>query len=161
MEWEQYLLSILICALICGIISQTLMDTKRKKLVREICGIVITISIFYPLTEVKLEKYMQFPDADWKDVDFYILAGEKMSSTEHEKYIKTYCETYILDKAKVLEAEIDIEIILNEEKVPYLAAIQYAGDGKIQNELQKILETDLGIAKENQKWSKNQENSSS
>lgn len=161
MVWEQYLLSILICTLTCGIISQILMDTKRKKLVRMICGIVIGIAIFYPLTKVNLEKYMYFPDADWKDSDFYISAGEKLSLTEQEKCIKTYCETYILDKAKELDAEIAVEIVLNEEKLPCFAQIQYGTDSKIQNELQRILETELGISKENQKWIRNQENSSS
>ena len=161
MVWEQYLLSILICTLTCGIISQILMDTKRKKLVRMICGIVIAISIFYPLTKVKLEKYMQFPDADWNEADYYISAGKKLSLTEQEKSIKAYCETYILDKAKQLDTEIEVEIILNEEKVPCFAEIHYAGDSKIQSELQTILEADLGISKENQKWIRNQENNSS
>jgi hypothetical protein len=161
MVWEQYLLSILICTLICGIISQILIDTKRKKLVRMLCGIVIAISIFHPLTKVKFKKNMQFLDADWKKADFYISAGEDLAFMEQEKCIKTYCETYILDKAKELDAEITVEIFLNEEKVPCFAEIRYEADSRIQNELQRILETDLGISKENQKWIRNQENSSS
>ena len=161
MALERYLLSILICALICGILSQILMDTKRKKLVRMICGIVTAIYIFYPLTKVKLEKHMQFPDADWNEADYYISAGEKLSLTEQEKCIKTYCETYILDKAKALDAEIAVEIYLNEEKVPCFVQIECAVPSNVQNELQKILETDLGIAKGNQKWTRNQESNSS
>ena len=161
MIWEQYLLSILICTLTCGIISQILMDTKRKKLVRMICGIVIAISIFYPLSKVKLEKYMQFPDADWNEADYYISAGKKLSLTEQEKSIKAYCETYILDKAKKLDAEITVEISLNEEMLPFFAEIQYKTENNVQKELQKILETDFGISKENQKWIRNQENNSS
>ena len=161
MVWKQYLLSILICALICGAVSQILMDTKRRQLVRMICGIVIAISIFYPLTKVKLEKYIQIPDADWIEADYYISAGEKLSFMEQEKCIQTYCETYILDKAKELDAEIAVEIYLDEEKVPRFVQIECAAPSKVQNELQRILETDLGIAKENQKWISNQEKSSS
>lgn len=161
MAWKQYLLSVLICTLICGVVSQILVDTKRKQLVQMICGIVIAISIFYPLTKVKLEKYMQFSDMDWNEADYYVSAGEKLSFTEREKCIQSTCETYILDKAKQLDTEIEVEIILNEEKVPCFAEIHYAGDSKIQSELQTILETDLGISKENQKWIRNQENNSS
>jgi hypothetical protein len=104
---------------------------------------------------------MQFLDVDWKEADFYIAAGEELAFLEQERCIKTYCETYILEKAKALDAEITVEILLNEEQVPCFAEIQYGADSGIQYELQRILETDLGISKENQKWIRNQENSSS
>ena len=158
---KQYLLSVLGCALVCGIFSQMVADTSRKKGIHMICGIVTAISICYPLTKVDLEKYVRFPDADWLQAEDYISSGVNAASLEQEKRIKDSCQTYILDKARGLDTEIKIEITLNEEGLPYRAEIQGEAEAKVQKELQRILETDLGISKENQTWIRNQESSNS
>jgi len=60
-----------------------------------------------------------------------------------------------------LGAEITAKVSLDEALTPVFVEIGSENALTIQNELQTILTTDLGIPKENQKWIWNQENNSS
>ena len=160
-SWREYFFSMIVCSLSCGIVSQIISDTKQKELIHLICGMVMTLVIVRPLTGLELESILQFPLQNLDSADWYIAEGEKTASETLERSIKEACETYILDKAKTLGAEIIMHVTLNKELVPVFAEISGDFDSATKVQLQQILTTDLGIPKENQKWIWNQESNSS
>ena len=75
--------------------------------------------------------------------------------------IKASCETYILDRAKDLEADIRVDISLDDAGIPVFAELHAEPDSDVQSRMQTIITAELGIPKENQKWIWKQENNSS
>lgn len=151
-SWKQYILSLILWAFSCGIISQIVSETKAKELVRLVCGIIMTILILRPLAGIDLESLLEIPFADSTGVEAYVAEGEQVAFEHQERCISSACEAYILDKARNLGAEICADISLNEDLLPVSAVIIGEIPQEIQIDLQKILTMDLGIPKENQQW---------
>ena len=158
--WKQYVISIIGCCLICGTVLQMLSESKGKSLLRLICGMILGITLLGPLSGIRPEDLQLFT---WPcpSPEPYITDGERTAQQIRAEYIKAACEAYILDKAEILGAEIGIQITLNAEQIPISAKLSGEGSDDAQSRLQQILIRDLGIPKENQEWTWNQENNSS
>ena len=159
--WKSYILSILIWIFVCGILQKMIAETRGKKMIQLISGVVLAITVFSPLTRMRLDDYFQIPKIEWENSDLYIMEGQNNASEAQKRYIQDHCEAYILDRARTLNAEITVEILLNESMIPAFAQIEWDGNPSLQIELEKVLMTDLGIPKENQQWIWHQENNSS
>lgn len=159
--WKQYVFSLIICSLSCGIILQIISDPKRKALMHLVCGTVLAVSILRPLSRIDLEDSLRIPVLDQFSADYFLAEGKKTALKAREQNIKGYCEAYILEKAKALDAEITAHVSLDEDLIPIFVEINGVVGPNIQMQLQNILTTDLGIPKENQKWIWNQESNSS
>lgn len=159
--WKQYLFSLIICAFCCAVVSQMISDPKRKALIRLLSGTILTISMLRPLSQVRLEDLFPVPFLDQNAADLCIASGEETAEKARAEYIKASCESYILDKAKALGAEITVHFLLEENQVPAFVEVEGAFTPNVQMQLQNILTEDLDIPKENQKWIWNQEGKSS
>ena len=159
-SWRQYIGLIISCCLICGIVTQLVSGTKGKELMNLISGTILAISILNPLTDIHLDPFI-LPSLSEQNPDAYIVEGKKSAYEAQVACIKTSFEEYILDKAKMLGADIAVEISLDKNRIPVFASIHGMKGSDIQRELERILTMDLGIPKENQKWTWNRENSSS
>ncbi len=156
-SWKQYAFSLIVCAFLCGIVTQIVSDTRHKKLIRLSCGVVIGISIVSPLSQLDLKSLLCIPDWNSYAVESYIAEGQKTASEARGRYIKSACEAYILDKAMTLEADVTAQVFLNEELIPVFVEMEGESDPDVKMELERILSEELGIPKENQKWTWNQE----
>lgn len=161
MDWTAWAYSVIACALACSIVSQIDSGSKRKEILRLLCGIVLGISILYPFTKVNPEDLLQFSQWDPAGAEAYIAEGEKMAAQARMDSIKASCETYILNRARDLGADIQAEISLNDEGIPVFAELHGEPDSDTQCRMQAIITAELGIPKENQKWIWKQENNSS
>lgn len=161
MDWRVWAYSVITCALSCSIVSQLVSDGKEKDILRLLCGILLAISILCPFTRVNPEELLKLSKWDLTEGEAYIAEGEKMAAQEKMDSIKTACETYILNKARTLGAEIQADISLDEWGIPVFAELQGKADANVRLQLETVLTTDLGIPKESQKWIWNQENNSS
>lgn len=77
-----------------------------------------------------------------------------MSRNASAVIIKEETEAYIQDKAEELGAQIRAEITLSEDDFPIPVSVVIRGSPAehIRGRLQRILETDVGIEKENITW---------
>ena len=68
--------------------------------------------------------------------------------------IKQQLEAYILDKATQYHVDLQVEITLSKtgNAVPVAVSLQGAIAPYAKQQLQEMLENDLGISKENQQW---------
>lgn len=159
--WKSYVYSILVCLFCCAVVSQMLQDGRRKALLQFLCGTAVAITVLRPLTGLDLTQFLTLSDWETFAADAYVAEGEAAAGKERGMRIKQTCEAYILDKAKALGADLQICITLNQQQIPVFAEIQGQLQQSVQMALQEILMRDLGIPKENQRWTWNQENSSS
>lgn len=156
-SWRGYIFSVIVCAVVCGIVSQIVTDSRKEGLIRMISGIVLAISILRPISGFHPE--VLWDSTEWKmnSADNYIAMGKQTAAESQAACIKASCEEYILDKARAMGAEIMVQVSLDENQCPVF--VEIIGDviPGVQTKLQKILTVDLGIPKENQQWKWNQE----
>ena len=160
-DWKAWAYSVIACALGCSIVSRIVSDGKGKEVLRMLCGILLAMTILSPFAKVDPEELLKFSQWDLTGADVYIAEGEKMAAQAKMDSIKSSCETYILDKAKALDTDIQADISINDTGIPVFAELYGDCDPDVRSQLQRILTTELGIPKENQKWIWNPENNSS
>lgn len=159
--WKQYACTVILCVFCCRVLSRLNPKGNGDTLLRLVCGVILGICVLQPLSDGIPNQIPDLPVWDPDIADTWVRRGEQLALQEKSEGIKASCEAYILDKAKALDADILVEISLNEELVPVYAEISGDVDPDVQRQLQSILTTDLGIPGENQTWIWNQENKDS
>lgn len=157
-SWKQYIYAVILCVCICSVITQMISDSRQKSLIRMICGVILAITVLHPLSRLGWEDLLSSYDWDPDSAQYWIDRGEDLAWETAAEVIKSSCETYILEKAELLGADIDVQISLNKDQIPVSAVITGKFGSDQQRQLQNILTTDLGLPKENQTWTWNQEN---
>ena len=89
-----------------------------------------------------------------QDAQFYSEQGEEFSRRAKAELIKQNVQAYILDKAKELHAPITVQVVLQEigEPLPQTVILTGRVSPYAKAQLQRMMEEDLGIAKEQQQW---------
>ena len=154
-DWKNYVFSVVVVSVSCGIVMQIIADTGKKELVRLICGVMISGVILRPMMNTRARNMLKWQNFDDNSTAQHIDAGELAAENMRRQYITEACEAYVLNKAESLGGEITPTILLDEACMPAYAEIQGDVEAGIQEELECILYLDLGIPKENQQWSGN------
>lgn len=149
---RQYIMSVILAALICGILLGLVHSKSSEKAIRLLCGLFLTLTVIRFPGQIELDSLFSSYSSYNQTAQDAAALGKKRASKMAADSIKAQYETYILDKASALNAEVSIDISVNQEYIPIHANIS----GKIspynRHRLEDILETDLGITKENQLW---------
>lgn len=152
---SRYILSVIAAAMILGILKGVLSEKSgASALIRLIGGIFLAFVVISPVAKLDFSDPADF----WENFSSMgtdaATDGEQIADKEYRSIIKSSTEAYILDKAKTYQAELAVEVSLSDAEIPVPAAVRLQGDispyGKIQ--MQRMMENDLGIAKENQQW---------
>lgn len=152
----RYLYSVAAAAIVCTIVKNILKnDSAQKTVLTTICGIFITFTIVSPLKEIRMIDMESFVISFADDGACAASLGNEMRTQKLRADIKARTEAYILDKANALQAHLQVEVILSDDHdMPVPVSVRLSGSispyAKIQ--LQRALEDDLGIPKENQVW---------
>lgn len=149
---RQYILSVVTAAMLCGIVTGLFPSGAGKQMVRLICGLFLAYTVLAPISRGKLPGLTDFSLGIPEEAAQAAAVGENLASDSMAEIIKSEAEAYILDKARSLQAEVTVEVSVNEENVPNSVTVSGAVSPYVRRQLQRILESDLGIAKENQKW---------
>ena len=156
--WKEYILDILMVSICVSIFLQFLPDSGRKDLLHLLSGILLTVVILQPLSEIRLEDFVNIQKYLPESSDYLLEQGIEAADEAKRQYITDRCEAYILDKAKALGAEILPVIRVDETFLPVYAEIQGNLEPQVQKTLEQMLVLDMGITKENQRWTGNPEN---
>lgn len=155
--WKEYILNILIVSITLSIFLQIIPESGKKEVLHILCGVLLTVVILQPFTEIRLDDFLNFQQYVPDSPDFLLDKGKESADAAKRQYITDRCESYILDKAKALGAEIIPVIGVDETLLPVYAEIQGDLEPQMQKTLEQILITDMGITKENQRWTGNPE----
>lgn len=149
---RQYVVSVVCAALIFSLLSGLTSKGHTKDLVRFLCGLFLTITVIQPISRLDINSLIEFSVPYTMEAEEAALTGEIMAGNTVTDIIKAESEAYILDKAKQLHAELEINVTLSDEQIPVSAEINGQISPYAREKMETILETDLGITKENQIW---------
>ena len=151
---RQYIFTVIAAALLCGVLSSIFHQGKSKDLLRILCGIFLAFTVLKPITGVDLSDIWEESLIFESDAEQTAALGENMAYQAMTELIKEKSQAYILDKADALGAAIQAEVTLSQSDPPVPVSVTLMGEASpyVRSRLEAILESDLGIAKENLKW---------
>ena len=126
-----------------------------KKVLRLICGLVLTMALISPLAGPDTADYA-LSLADYHER--VAALTEELGQTEKRldrMYIEEHCAAYILDEAHALGLEGRVEVRAKWRDscwVPWEARLYIKADAEAKARLSARLEGELGIAAERQSW---------
>lgn len=152
---REYLFGIIAAAMFCGILER--LTSKKESvyaLVRLLCGLVLTIALLRPLLGYRLANWELISEMYTVDAEAAAASGSAEAEKATADGIKNALESYILDKAKTLGIDIEIDISLSEQQPMVPVSVCIWGDipSTAKLELERVLVLELGIAKENLQW---------
>ena len=125
------------------------LDAFKKLISVNGVGAKAGISILSAFTLEQLQEAIAFEDAKALTEE-----GRRLARQEKERVIIEETESYILSKAASQDPGFSVEVILSDGEDPIPESVVICGsltEAEKQN-LQKVLEEELAIAKENQIW---------
>ncbi len=149
---RQYVVCVVAAALICGVLSSFFEEGAGKTLIRMLCGLFLTVTALSPIVNMDLSALTAYGTQYFDVGDEAASRGEKMAQDAKLAIIKQQMEAYILDKASQLDADVTVEVTVGEDQT--IVEVKFSGhiSPYARMCLEEILESDLGITKENQIW---------
>jgi hypothetical protein len=148
---KDYLLTVTAAALVCGIVTGLAGKSSISKLLKLLCGLFLAATVIKPAVDVRIENIYDFTENLAADSEKAVSQGEYVASEEMKRIIKQKTETYILDKAKALGAEITVEVVL-EDYIPASVTIMGNISPYAKSNLSAIIGQELDIPPEEQIW---------
>lgn len=151
---KNYILSIVIAAIICSI-TETLLDNKKSagKVIKILSGILMTVTLLTPLKTITFARVTDYLDNITTDAQNYVDEGKLSAQYKTATIIKDHTEAYILDKAKTMGLDISVEVQLNDDNSIPCGIILSGNFAPYEKSiLSDYIEGTLGIAKEHQQW---------
>lgn len=151
---RQYVISVVTAALACGIVSGLTPKGTAKELVRLLCGVFLAFTAIRPITGLDFNALAEFSFPYAREAEQAAAMGENMARQSLADIIKEESEAYILDKAAALNTDLTVEITVSDDDAPVPVAAVLCGEVSpyARQQLETILQSELGIAKENQLW---------
>lgn len=149
----QHVLSLLCACLICAV-AAAVMPEGYRKLVHLIGGVLIATVLIRPLAAVDVEALLENLLPDGNEASSFIAQGQDMASQAAAGRIEQALSAYILDKARALGAEVTVQLELSDDlpPVPKTVTIRGSVSPDVIRQLSQVLQQELGIAKEDQRW---------
>lgn len=154
-DLKNYFLSIILVAAICGICSSLVSKGSASGgLIRILTGVFLAITVISPLVNIRFDQFESYMEDVYIDGDLAAEAGADLAAEETAVIIKEELETYILEKAKAIGANITAAVILTDESIPRPQSVEISGSISPYNKRIMIdyIVKQLGIPEEQQKW---------
>ncbi len=150
-----YLLSVTAAALVCGIVQRLLISKgTAANISKMVCGIFLALVAVDPLAKLQLGSIGDLTGSFELQASQAVADGQSETKKALQEIIKSRTEAYILDKASLYGSVLSVSVELSDDSIPIPISARLSGavSPYAKNQLQAILEKDLGIAKENQLW---------
>ena len=152
---RQYIVSVTTAALICALIKSLSAKSSYHRTIGLLCGLFLAISILSPFLRPDPDFWVQtFAQNFRTEASAAAAIGQKSHHEYLAVIIKQKVEAYILDKAAQWNITPEITVFLSDGEMPVPVSVEIRGEISPyeKQRLAQILEIDLGISKENQRW---------
>ncbi len=151
---RSWIMGIAGAAFMCAICGELTGTGRVKAVEKAIGGFIVTIALISPLIKFDIGSY-SINLAKYRNAAESISASAgEISDTLSRTFIAERCEAYILDKAKLLGLSVsdaEVELRWSGEGVWYPVKAKIYGD--FNYALAEKIEEELGVSRENQYWS--------
>lgn len=164
MSWfGRYIYNIIIAALMVSILlAITPTKSISASLIRIVVGIFLIMIVIAPATRLQIDDMLNnLSEIDTSSAAI-IAEAERYSSARQGQVIKQSVESYILNIASGLGAEISVEIQLSDDFPCTPDSVRLTGpvSPMVKQRLLVVISQDLGIPEESQTWVLQQTNES-
>lgn len=151
---RQYVLGVICAAMICGMVTALVPEGMAKGILKLLSGVFLAVTVLSPLTGRDLGRELTELLPDTLEGKAIARRGEAMARETMAGLIKQQTETYILDKANSLHGNVGVEVILSEDPIPVPFSVVLTGSVPpyARKQLEQIIQGELGISKENLRW---------
>ena len=151
---REYVLSVVSVSLLSSIV---LAIAPKKgasaQILKMLTGLAIVITLVHPLVRISFVNTRDYFQVSKTETDIAVQAGKEMAEKTTAEIIKETLESYILDRAKTMDAQVQVNITLSESFTPESVQITGQLSPYARSALQQYIANDIGIAKEQQYWS--------
>lgn len=153
---REYVISVVASAFVCGIVMGVFPKGAVKEVVKMICGLFLAFTALSPISRLDFSALTNHGIDFSEDAAQTAAIGEVYSEKAIRDIIKAETQAYILDKAAALGASITADVSLSADEIPVPVGVQVSGvfSPYVRQRLTDILQEELGIAKENQLWTR-------
>lgn len=147
-----YIFRVVVAAIITGVVSSLSQNSRFRPVLRLVCGMFLSLVVLRPLSGGIPELTLNWTENTTLEAAALAQAGGHAAQSAMEDIITEELEAYILDKAADLNTSVEVEVQLNDDLLPMSVQVKGAVTASAKRELEKLLEEELGIPKENQAW---------
>lgn len=153
-DLRQYVISVVCAAIFCGILLSLLQKSSARDILKLLCGLFLAFTVIRPISQIGELDLSDFGLSYSEDAAQAAALGEKYTREAMAEIIIEETEAYILDKAEALNVSLEADVTVSLDDIPVPAAVRLTGEVSpyAKGELQRIIENELGIAKEDQLW---------
>lgn len=146
-----YILAIAAAAMIVSMLSAM---TKGGGMIKLVGGIVLLIVLLRPAAEFQFEGLESYLEHTFADGERAADEGNAIAKNQIANIIRSETEAYILDKAGLYGAVITAQVSLSNDDIPCPVGVTITGNWSdtAKEKLEELIESELGIPKENQVW---------
>lgn len=152
---RQYLIGVVVAGLMCSIIS---MIVGKKGMIGTVTtlltGLLMVLAVVSPWATIQIDGLLDWTDELSVDADGIVGNGENMAIEAYRQGIIARTQSYILEKAKALDCDLQVEVLLSDDATPVPEQVRISGN--ISPYAKQIISTfltdDLGIDREAQIW---------
>ena len=151
----KYILSVTCAAILFAILRSILgKKSTAAALLRLIGGLFLTFIIISPIMSVNLDRLFDMPQNYLQQANTISAEGKESTRQQLCSNIKAQCETYILDKAKTYQTDLEVEVILSDAELPIPVGATLHGNISpfAKSAMKACIANDIGITEENQTW---------
>lgn len=154
-DLKQYLVSVIIAAIASSLIVRFFCGKgTHTRLIKLLVGLFLSITVISPLTTISFDNMISYFNEFEINAQKAVSEGTFQANQATEAIIKEKVTTYILDKASDLDLEVTVSVTLTQAdpKTPCFVTVEGTVPAYKKQQLQQIIENDLGVSKENQRW---------
>ena len=149
-----YLLSLICAAMLSSLLMQLVRGSPAEPVIRLVCGVFLASAVLSPLPKADLWQWVPDVSGYYEAAKQEADRGQAVTDQSIRDIINGQVRAYILDKAQAFGASVEVEVELSEGAypVPVKAILRGRVSEPVKARLQRLLQEELGIAKEDQLW---------
>lgn len=150
---RRYILAVTTAAMLCALVKSVTIGQKgQQKILGLICGVFLLATALSPVQSLRLPDLDDFTGQIHTEAETATAQATAETKLRLDSIITEQAATYILDKADALGMELEVQVELNEEAVPWRVTLRGSVSPYAKTRLSAILEEDLGIPAARQEW---------
>lgn len=157
-DLRSWVLGLAGAAVVCAICTELTPKGRVKGVEKLLCGVVMTLALISPLLRLDYDAYALNLARYQQLAQTLSAETEEISDTLSRTFIAGKCRAYILDKAKELAPHVtDAAVTLRWSGEGYWYPVSVSVEGAYSEALSALIESELGVGREEQRWSGDEE----
>ncbi|MBQ3503321.1 MAG: stage III sporulation protein AF [Oscillospiraceae bacterium] len=149
----EYVVSIAAAALVCGIVGNLMPKGTAKEILKLVGGLFLMFTVIRPIANIQIPDLAMGEESYREEAALAVSEGESMIYASIAGSIKQELEAYILDKARSLGTELEVQVLLEDRGyIPISLYLEGNASPHARNALIQFLTEELGIQEEKIQW---------